>query len=378
MRSIFYFIYVGHGSIDEAGVGTMHLIDGYLSRTDLFQRVIARSPATVNHVIIDACNAYFMVAKRGDDDVDRAVDEFLDRESLERYPNTGVLVSTSKAAEVHEWSRFEAGVFSHEVRSGMAGAADVDGDGDVTYAEIRAFIAAANGRVQDPKAKIDAFGRAPALRVSEPLFSRARAPSAATLRVPGRLAGRYWLQDGRGVRFADFNTSADSSVTFLLVPANAYFLRNDREEMTVPLLVSRASDAGNLERHPIEIARRGSEDLAFREALFAIPFGRDYYEGYRASMVTTDRARDAAPATFLTARRGISIGLGAGAVAAFSTAIALGASANAKASAFQDAVGGEADRLERQANDRALASNVMYGVASAALVSGLVLWFWPD
>lgn len=381
LRTIFYFVYVGHGSIGENGEGVMHLLDGYFSRTELFQRVISRSPATVNHVVIDACNAYFMVAKRGmdTDAVDQAVDDFLDRESLDSYPNTGVLVSTSKAAEVHEWSRFEAGVFSHEVRSGMAGAADVDGDGDITYDELRAFIAAANGRVRDPKARIDAFGKPPALSAKEPIFSRARTGEAPTLRVPGQLAGRYWLQDGRGVRFADFHTSAGTPVTLTLVPSSTYFLRNDQTEMVVPVDVQKEADASELEQRPVEVARRGSEDLAFREALFALPFGRAYYEGYRASLRPRSPALVAtAEAPLIDTRRGIAIGMGVASVAAFSGALALGLSANAKAEAFRSAIGDEATMLEQDAQDRALGSNILYGVAGATLVTGLLLWFWPN
>ena len=50
----------------------------------------------------------------------------------------GVVVATSSEAETHEWSRFDGGVFSHELRSGLLGSADLDGDGQVRYDEIAA------------------------------------------------------------------------------------------------------------------------------------------------------------------------------------------------------------------------------------------------
>jgi hypothetical protein len=191
-RTIFYFVYVGHGIVDQAGDGAMFLADGRFSRSDLFQEVIAKSPASVGHLVIDACNAYLMVARRGGSDdraaIDRAVAEFVGRESLERYPNFGVIASTSQAAEVHEWSRFEGGVFSHEVRSGLAGAADVDQDGAVGYAELKAFIAAANSRVADPRARVSAHLMPPPVHLAEPIFDRHWAPGAATLHVPAALA----------------------------------------------------------------------------------------------------------------------------------------------------------------------------------------------
>ena len=64
---------------------------------------------------------------------------FADVKGLRPRENVGLLLSTSSARESHEWSGFESGVFSHEVRSGLYGAADADGDGRVSYAEIAAF-----------------------------------------------------------------------------------------------------------------------------------------------------------------------------------------------------------------------------------------------
>jgi len=56
-RTVLYFVFVGHGSVAEDGQGAMHFLDGLFSKSDLFQKVIAASPASANHVIIDACNA---------------------------------------------------------------------------------------------------------------------------------------------------------------------------------------------------------------------------------------------------------------------------------------------------------------------------------
>ena len=60
------------------------------------------------------------------------------------------------------------------MRSALAGAADIDGDGRVTYAEAHAFISAANGRVQDARARLSAYAAPPALHRDEPLFDRSR------------------------------------------------------------------------------------------------------------------------------------------------------------------------------------------------------------
>ena len=63
--------------------------------------------------------------------------------------------------ESHEWAGFEAGVFSHEVRSGLFGAADADGDGRVTYAEIAAFVRRANEAIPADRFRPQVLARPP-------------------------------------------------------------------------------------------------------------------------------------------------------------------------------------------------------------------------
>src|SRR5204863_106889 len=59
-------------------------------------------------------------------------------------------------------SEFQAGIFSHEVRSGLLGAADADGDGQVSYREIAAFIERANAAVPNEKFRPDVYVKPPA------------------------------------------------------------------------------------------------------------------------------------------------------------------------------------------------------------------------
>lgn len=60
-----------------------------------------------------------------------------------------MFVSTSAEAEVYEWSELQSGVFSHAVRSGLAGAAGADGDGAVSYDELRAFVDTATSEIRN-------------------------------------------------------------------------------------------------------------------------------------------------------------------------------------------------------------------------------------
>src|SRR5436190_1181687 len=79
----------------------------------------------------------------------RPVGGFVELEAASRAGRVGYVLSSSVSGESHEWSGFESGVFSHEVRSGLYGAADADGDGRITYSEIAAFVARANQGIEN-------------------------------------------------------------------------------------------------------------------------------------------------------------------------------------------------------------------------------------
>lgn len=130
-----------------------------------------------------------------------------DREPLAARPDVGLLLSTSSARESHEWSEYQAGVFSHEVRSGLLGAADADGDGRVSYREIAAFVERANASVPNEKFRPDAFVKA-STRTEAGALIDLRPGLAHRLELSGDHPGHYLVEDGRGVRLADFHNAA--------------------------------------------------------------------------------------------------------------------------------------------------------------------------
>ena len=67
-----------------------------------------------------------------------------------RHPEVGLFLSTNSDSDVFEWSEIESGVFSHEVRSGFSGGADVNADGDVSYQELAGFVERANTGIVRP------------------------------------------------------------------------------------------------------------------------------------------------------------------------------------------------------------------------------------
>jgi len=160
-RIVFYFVYAGHGRVHE-GSGSIALEDAELEGGDLVRRVIDEIAADEAHVIVDACNSYFLVLGRGPGGRRRPMGGFVERGALAKRRDVGLLLSTSSARESHEWAAYQAGVFSQEVRSGLYGAADADRDGLVSYAEIGAFVDRANSAIRNERYRPEVYARPPA------------------------------------------------------------------------------------------------------------------------------------------------------------------------------------------------------------------------
>lgn len=296
--TVFYFVLVGHGTISDGGEGTVALLDGAFSRTDMFQELLAKSPATTNHLIVDACNAYYLVHRRGDGTKKPsrkdAVAAFLAREDLDRYPNTGFVLSTSSEKDTHEWSAYRAGVFSHELRSAMTGGADINGDGQIAYSEIAAFLAAANQHVTT-QARVEVSARAPSADLARPLVDLRAARFTHWLQIPSGDATRVYLEDHRGVRYADVHAGGKHPVVFGLVPSTHYFVRSADGSQELKLDLDRKTriDLDRSRMKPTALASRGAVEQSFRLHLYAEPFDADYYRGYIAAQGTPSVALDA-------------------------------------------------------------------------------------
>lgn len=293
LQSVLSFVYVGHGHVGKAGQGFVSFLDGALTADELWGKVVGSSRATYNHLIIDACNSYLMVGSRGEGQVDdsgpdasAAIRDWVGERSAARYPNTGVTVSTSSAAETHEWSVFQGGVFSHEVRSGLAGAADVNADGRVEYSELEAFLGAANLAVDDPRARLQAYVRPPQLDQHRPLVDLGSSRFKHLLRLPKSFSGRFHLEDARGVRYADGNKTAETDVYLALAESPWYFVRTGDTEVRLKLSQSGTLVLREVDFQPLARAARGSVAEAYRDQLFQVPYGPGFYQGFIARTST--------------------------------------------------------------------------------------------
>ena len=287
---VFYF--AGHGDVTPAGEGYVVFADGPFTRSELATHVVRGSPADVNHVVVDACASYFMVAARGPGDEATSgarplSPQLLDALASDRsaaddaaWARTGILVSTSDAAAVHESDEIGAGVFSHLLRSALAGAADVNGDGRVEYAEAAAFVAQASARLPDPRARVDVHARAPAQRPNASLADLSRGAQARYLALDTRADAHVRILDSRGQLFAELHRAGDERVYVRLVREPFFVVQiADREAVLVP------RDAGayalsslRFEKSPRRRAVVGGPFAS----LFAEPFDASFVAGFVA------------------------------------------------------------------------------------------------
>jgi len=373
MATTLYFVFAGHGGVD-GDHGYVALEDARLSGDTLERDVVSRIDADAVHVILDACDSYLVAYSRGPGGERQAVKGFVQSVSaLARDPRVGLLLSTSSAAESHEWDAFEAGVFSHEVRSGLYGAADADGDGAVSYREIAAFIGRANEAIVNDRYRPHVFAR-PAAGGS--VLLDLAAARGRTITVDGAHAGHYLLEDARGVRLADFHNARDQTATLVRPPPTgvAYLRRLDDDvEFTIP-----AGDGplavASLAPQPPRVGVRGALHDSFSH-LFAMPFDEAAVQAFvlPPPEVIAHASSPEHPGLRRTVGWGLvglgAVGLGAGAYFAVHAATLPLASSSASGAVVAARNGSVVD-----SNRAAVGSFVAGGLVAAG---GLAVFLWP-
>ena len=366
-RVVFYFVYAGHGRVRGRG-GSIALEDAELDGRDLIKRVIDRIAADENHLIVDACHSYFLVLGRGPGGSRRPMGGFVEVGALAKRPDVGLLLSTSSARESHEWAAYQAGVFSQEVRSGLYGAADADLDGQVTYAEIGAFVDRANAAIRNERYRSEVYARPPA--GGRALIDLRPALSRRIEVAPG--GGHQFIEDTAGVRHADFHNEA--SVRLVRPGAGRLYLRRnaDDREIVLPAEVAVLNTAELPLAEPRSSARDAAND-AFA-SLFAMPFGRAAVSAYafrEGPIVVASAAPPGAPSRWARPGTLIGVGLGvAGAAAGAWGAVTLLSARSLHDDAAPAITQQDAAALNREIASRNRQGAFLVGGGIAALAAG--------
>lgn len=261
------FFYSGHGGV-EGGEGYIVMEGEPLTRTKLYG-LLARSRATHNHVVVDACKSFFLAFDKGPGGTRRPYGGFAAADVPARLGNTGFVLSTSSDRESHEWERYQGGILSHEVRSALRGAADVNLDGRVTYAELGAFLTTANSSIPNPRFRPDFMVRPPEQDLEQVFL---RWSEAGAVRLEGTDLGHVYFESSQGERLLDAHAAQGQPLQLHVPRGRPLFVR--RHDETAERVVTRANveSISALSPYRPEIARRGAVDLAF-DKLFALPFG---------------------------------------------------------------------------------------------------------
>jgi hypothetical protein len=290
LSTVVYLVFAGHGDLDR-GQGYLDLADGRLTAQELEERVIKLLPADRIHLVLDSCNSYFLLNPRKPGGKRWQSQADVPRDLLAKYPRLGAILSTSAEAVTYEWSELQSGVFSYEVRAGLRGAADVDGDGRITYAELAGFIRVANRPIVNDLYRPKVFSKGPTADGDSAVFAQLPAAGKRRLRLDANTGRRLTLRDPQGVRVMDIHQEAGTPFSLTLPSGVALHAQEQIPSAERPQWVEREIPEGEhalstLTLHPMSENRRGEPPLF--GMLFSDPFGKRAFEQTQADVTQPD------------------------------------------------------------------------------------------
>lgn len=238
----------------------------------------ARLPADQVVVLLDACRSQSLFVERGQAGPDLTA-EIRALESKEGEARVGVITAAASDRPAGEAAALQGGFFSHVLASGLAGAADADGDGVVRFGELAAYAAFNTERLT---------GQRPWF---EPPRGDLRAPvvaleRAAGLLLPAGAQGRVRVATRSGAPlFAEVNKAGAAALKLALPPGSYLLVRRSgpsvgraaRVEVVSGPALAVSEDAFGEEvawsQGPLE--RGEAADQGYDAAGFTAPFSAD-------------------------------------------------------------------------------------------------------
>ncbi|HEY5957422.1 MAG TPA: caspase family protein, partial [Polyangiaceae bacterium] len=364
----------GHGEVSR-GEGYLVLQDGRLTRTKLYS-LLAHSPATRNHVFIDACKSFYLAFDKGPSAGERSAAPvgFAVSTLPGELSNTGFVTSTTSDRDSHEWERYQAGIMSHELRSALRGAADVNGDGSVSYRELAAFLSTANRGILNAKYRPDFMVQPPGRDFGSEVLSWRLDPAVVTLQ--GAAIGHVYIETSLGERILDAHPASGQALTLHVPHERPIFIRRSDESGELVVDDLRPVQVATLDARPPEVGRRGALHLAF-EQLFASPFGMQSVSTYQPLVspgpVQVDPLghRSSTRSTIGTVAGFVSVGAAAGGLALLAVSGGVGKMGDGQSNA-------EVSRRNQVIRDLDVTAVVVLSVAGAAGLTWGWTKLWPD
>ncbi|HXK18743.1 MAG TPA: hypothetical protein VNG33_13120, partial [Polyangiaceae bacterium] len=283
-RTQLYFVFAGHGEV-AGGRGYLHLEDTRIDGGFIEREIIEKIPADTKHVLLDSCNSFFVINPRKPGGRRWATPQDMALGFSARHPEVGLFLSTNSDEEVFEWSELESGVFSHEVRSGLTGAADVNRDGKVTYAELAGFVSEANRGIPRESLRPQIFVSGPRGNQQANLFSTRALQGRHVTLAAGQ--ARIWVRDASGERLVDLHKERGELAVTLPESEQELSIFVQTAAVTSsapPTLVEHRFASGSepiaLNDSPAEQPRLAARGDQLFGSLFASPYGPAAYATY--------------------------------------------------------------------------------------------------
>jgi hypothetical protein len=220
----------------------LHLRGEPMSHQEL-QDTLRSLPATIKLAVIDACKSGAVTQKGA-----AQVDEF--EVSLVNPKLSGLAILTSSGAdELSQESRaLQGSVFTHHLVSGLRGAADDDGDAQVTIAEAYHYAyartqadTATSGAPQRPAFRYELHGQ------GEIVMTRLAAKGSVAAIVPRGAAQKYVIVDAHELRLiAEATADTARDVVLALAPGTYHVKRVLDDRLEVGELVVAAGDRADV------------------------------------------------------------------------------------------------------------------------------------
>jgi tetratricopeptide (TPR) repeat protein len=243
--TLVFVYYSGHA--DDTN---LHLKGDPLTHREL-QDTLRSMPATIKLAVVDACKSGAVTRKGG-----APVDEFVVDVVAPKLSGL-VMLSSSGADELSQESRALAGsVFTHHLVSGLRGAADEDGDHQVTVSEAYHY---AYGRTRADTA-ISGAPQRPAFRYElsgqgELVLTKLAAPHFAQMTVPKGNDEKYVVLDQREWRLiAEAHAQRDRDTVVALAPGSYRVKRVLPDHLEVGSMTLAAGDRANVDKLNYETA----------------------------------------------------------------------------------------------------------------------------
>jgi hypothetical protein len=255
----FYFVYAGHGLngriLLEPEAGAEAALTGHELRAAIAELGQA-APGLRSYLFLDACRSQSLFTERGGDGAALGPDltaevEALERRSAAAASSIGVLTAAFSGQPAGEVRALGAGYFSHVLASGLAGAADADGDERVTFAELAAFVAYNTERLGAQRP----WFSPPAGDLAAPVVELRGV--GARLELSAAPAGRYLVQAANGRPIFAEAVKGERRPLRLVLPPGHYRVvhANPREP-------ARAADVELRGGAPVDLAAMAWTDVA--------------------------------------------------------------------------------------------------------------------